>query len=166
MTAFCTAFTSNGSPLPFFWCHNAWKKSPLKTFTCKFMTSSVTLHLEWKHPYIQSGRVPRIYSFSIVKSHPKGKAPLAPSFLSLLFHSSLCHCRALGPLPFSHKARSGYRRHCLPNWKILSTLYFFIRFYLRFPQFLGAWRVPQRGLYFWHEHLGPDALSDVTNGLR
>ena len=40
------------------------------------------------------------------------------------------------------------------------------RFYLRFPQFLGAWRVPLRGLLFWSEHLGPDALPDVTNGMR
>ena len=42
----------------------------------------------------------------------------------------------------------------------------FTRFYLRFPQFLGAWRVPLRGLKFWREHLRPGALSDVTNGLR
>jgi len=54
----------------------------------------------------------------------------------------------------------------LKNSLYSSTLDLLSRFYIRFHQFLGAWRVPLRGLQFWHEHLGTDALPDVTNGLR
>ena len=37
---------------------------------------------------------------------------------------------------------------------------------LPFPPILGAWGCLWEDFYFWHEHLGPDALPDVTNGLR
>ena len=35
-----------------------------------------------------------------------------------------------------------------------------------FPQFLGLEDASGRTFYFWYEHLGPDALPGVTNGLR